>query len=122
VDQGEGFETAAHREVEEELGTSVRLLQILGTTHFYRGDKQNANELIGVVYLGSIASNAEIHISPEHSEYRWVTKDEAMKFLSPGLGSEGWLTRVIERAELLRLNLTTQQMALHRETGFELDP
>jgi 8-oxo-dGTP diphosphatase len=40
VDQGEGFEDALHREVREELGVSVQVEYILGTTHFYRGALQ----------------------------------------------------------------------------------
>jgi len=50
VEQGEGFEDAAHREVREELGINVHLHAILGTTHFHRGVERPDNELIGIIY------------------------------------------------------------------------
>jgi 8-oxo-dGTP diphosphatase len=121
VDQGEGFEDAAHREVEEELGVSIELLEILGTTHFYRGEKRPEYELIGVVYLGSIERPDSIKISQEHSEYRWVTTEAAAALISGTEGSESWLARVIERAEVMIANLPPVIFEINREAGFELD-
>ena len=121
VDQGEGFEEAAHREVREEVGVTVQLLQILGTTHFYRGEKRPDYELIGVVYLGSIGSLTSITISAEHSEYRWASAADAISLLSDEQGSEGWLARLIERAEIQRSHLPAALMEINRKTGFELD-
>ncbi|MGB3717850.1 MAG: NUDIX domain-containing protein [Candidatus Promineifilaceae bacterium] len=122
VDQGEGFEEAAHREVREELGVTVQLLQILGTTHFYRGEKRPEFELIGVVYLGSIDSQTGISISAEHSEYRWASAADAKSLISDEEGSEGWLARVIERAEIQRSHLPLTLIEINRKIGFELDP
>ncbi len=122
VDQGEGFEEAAHREVFEELEVDVKLLQILGTTHFYRGEQRPENELIGVVYLGSINSPVDIKISHEHSEYRWVLAREVTELLSSSEGSEGLLARAIERAETLRESLPGDLSEPTKRSGFELDP
>jgi 8-oxo-dGTP pyrophosphatase MutT (NUDIX family) len=122
LDQGEGFEEAAHREVFEELEVDVKLLQILGTTHFYRGEQRPENELIGVIYLGSINSAVDIKISHEHSEYRWLLAREVIELLSSSEGSEGWLARVIDRAEKLRENLPEDLSERIERTGFELDP
>jgi len=121
VDQGEGFEDAAHREVLEEVGVPVQLLEILGTTHFYRGEKRPEYELIGVVYLGSITMRDSIRISLEHSEYRWATAEEAAALISTVEESESWLSRVIERAEILISNLPSVILEMNRESGFELD-
>ena len=57
VDQGEGFEDALRREVREELGVEVQIDYILGTTHFYRGVPIPENELVGVIYLCSLADD-----------------------------------------------------------------
>ena len=82
VDQGEGFEDAVHREVREELGVTVKVEYILGTTHFYRGDPTPDNELVGVIYLCSLDEPGSIRIGPEHSEYRWLSTREALDLLS----------------------------------------
>jgi 8-oxo-dGTP pyrophosphatase MutT (NUDIX family) len=120
VDQGEGFEAAVHREVYEELGVEVQLEFIVGTTHFYRGEERPEYELVGVFYCGSIADPAAIQVSPEHSEYRWVTPDEAYElFASLGPGNQ-WIQRLIERAEAIKALLPPELLALYREHGFEL--
>jgi len=101
---------------------SVQLLQILGTTHFYRGERRPEYELIGVVYLGTIAPPGNITISVEHSEYRWVSAEEAKNLLENDEGTEGWLARVIDRAEVLKSSLPSSLLELFWDTGFELDP
>ena len=81
VDQGEGFEDALRREVREELGVDVEIEHILGTTHFYRGSSSPENELVGVVYLCTIPDPASIHLSSEHSEYRWLSIGASIRFV-----------------------------------------
>jgi 8-oxo-dGTP diphosphatase len=120
VDQGEGFEDAVRREVQEELGVSVQVECILGTTHFYRGKPEPENELIGVVYLCSIADPGAISISEEHSEYRWVSAMEAKKLLTAADASTQWSVRVIERAEAVRRLIPEKLMEYYRRTSFEL--
>ncbi len=119
VDQGEGFEDALHREVREELGVAVKVEYILGTTHFYRGDPTPDNELVGVIYLCSLDEPGSIAISPEHSEFRWLTTEEALDQLSAADPSTRWLRRVIERAEIIRPMLLPDLLGLNRQTGFE---
>jgi 8-oxo-dGTP diphosphatase len=120
VDQGEGFEDAVRREVREELGVSVQVELILGTTHFYRGRPEPENELIGVVYLCSMDAPGAICISAEHSESRWVDAGEAEELLSAADASTRWIVRVIERAEAVRRLLPGELAAYYRRTGFEL--
>jgi 8-oxo-dGTP pyrophosphatase MutT (NUDIX family) len=121
VDQGEGFVEAAHREVREELNVSVDLIEILGTTHFYRGEKRPDFELIGVVFLGVIGTPENIQISAEHSEYQWVTTAEVKAILRSEADSEGWLARVIDRAETIIVNQPAAVFEINRRSGFELD-
>jgi 8-oxo-dGTP pyrophosphatase MutT (NUDIX family) len=119
VDQGEGFEDAVHREVREELGVAVQVEIILGTTHFYRGAPTPDNELVGVIYLCSLDDRASISFSAEHSEYRWLSVDEALELLSATDPSTQWVRRVIERAEIIRPLLPTDLVKINRQTGFE---
>ena len=120
VEQGEGFDEALQREVREELGVQVQVEHILGTTHFYRGPSTPDNELVGVVYLCSLQDSASIHISPEHSEYRWLKAPEALRLLSASDPSTAWARRVIERAEIIRSMLSEELISFQHHHGFEL--
>jgi 8-oxo-dGTP diphosphatase len=120
VDQGEGFEDALYREVREELGVTVQIEHILGTTHFYRGSPSPENELVGVIYLCSLADPASIRISPEHSEYRWLTIEQALDLLSATDPSTQWARRVIQQAEVIRPMLPENLVSFQRKAGFEL--
>jgi 8-oxo-dGTP diphosphatase len=120
VDQGEGFEDALHREVREELGVDVQVEYILGTTHFYRGAPAPENELVGVIYLCSLADPEAVHISEEHSEFRWLPADQAIMLLTAADTSSQWARRVIQRAEVIRSMLPGELAKFQRESGFEL--
>lgn len=121
VDQGEGFEDALHREVDEELGIQVRPMFIIGTTHFYRGSERPENELVGVVYCCSSPSIEAMRLSHEHTEFRWVSAAEAGELLAGSHASEKWLLTVIERAEMARRLYPPKLKSLHLLEGFELD-
>lgn len=117
VDQGEGFETALHREVMEEIGIRVQIEFIVSTSHFYRGKPTPENELIGIVYSCTTENPHAVKKSAEHSEYRWVTAAEAYALIDD---STRWLHKVIERAETIRQHLPDELRQLHREEGFEI--
>jgi len=119
VDQGEGFEDALHREVREELGVEVQVEHILGTTHFYRGDPIPENELVGVIYLCALPDPSSIRISPEHSEYRWLSVDQAIELLTISDPTSQWFKQVIQRAETIRLMLPEKMIEYQRISGFE---
>lgn len=121
VDQGEGFEDAVHREVGEELGIGVRVQAILGTTHFYRGGGRPENELVGVVYLVTSADPADIRLSAEHSEHKWITFGEADMLLSDDDLSQKWLLNVLRRAEQTKDNVPLVQPSPDQKYVFELD-
>ena len=117
VDQGEGFETALHREVMEEIGITIQIEFIVSTSHFYRGAPTPENELIGIVYCCSTAHPNAIKKSAEHSEYLWATAPEAYALLND---PNRWLHKVIERAETIRQHLPDELKQLHRDQGFEI--
>lgn len=116
VDQNENFTQAIHREMEEELGVEIRIDFIIGTTHFYRGEKKPENEMIGVFYFCTIDDPENIQVSWEHSEYRWVSLKEAKSLLPEG----NWLVRLISRAEVIRSIIPPQLIDYQRKTGFEI--
>ena len=119
LDQGEGFEDGLHREVREELGVEAAIQFMIGTTHFYRGEPRPDNELVGVVYCVSISDPDAIRLSPEHSEYRWLSTDQAAELVSGSHPTEQWLLHVIARAEEMRAVLPIQLRSPGRT--FELD-
>jgi 8-oxo-dGTP diphosphatase len=125
VDQGESFEAALHREVDEELGIAVIPQFIIGTTHFYRGKQDPQNELLGIVYCcvpeDILTARNMIRLSQEHDECRWVTVEESKALLNSGNNTELWLQNVIERAEIIRQYMPFGLLATHLWQGFELD-
>jgi len=116
VDQGEGFTDAVRREVHEELGINVQIDFIVGTAHFFRGEPNPENEMVGVQYCCSVESPEAIRVSAEHSEYRWITAEEAEELFPEG----HWLGNLIRRAEAIRALLPPELLEYHRVKGFEL--
>ena len=103
--QGEGFERALHRELQEELGVTVKITGLLGTTHFYRGSCIPDHELIGVVYLCELDATTPLTLSTEHDAARWVTLAEARRLLVAPDASTQFTLRLLERAALVASGL-----------------
>jgi 8-oxo-dGTP diphosphatase len=120
VEQGEGYEDALYREVLEELRVEVEVDHILGTTHFHRGDHIPENELVGVIYLCSLDEPDSIHIGEEHSEYRWMTAEQAIELLTADDPTTQWVKRVIQRAEAIWPMLPKGLVEFQNNSGFEL--
>ncbi|MCP4421441.1 MAG: NUDIX domain-containing protein [Chloroflexi bacterium] len=98
VDQGESFENALYREVEEEIGVRPQIEFIVGTTHFYRGPASPETELLGVAYACTISHANDIQISMEHDAFHWLSVAEIRDFLP----NTHWLPPTLDRAELMR--------------------
>jgi 8-oxo-dGTP diphosphatase len=116
VDQGESYEQALHREIQEEIGAQVRIEFLIGTTHFYRGEAVPENELLGVIYGCTIQSSINILFGVEHSEKRWVSFDEIKTMLPEG----NWLRKVMSRSERLKKMLPSELRKALRDEGFEI--
>ncbi|MCX8062071.1 MAG: NUDIX domain-containing protein [Anaerolineales bacterium] len=119
LEQGEGFEDALQRELQEESGITAQPLCILGTTHFYRGKPIAENELIGVVYLCRF-SEGQPRLSEEHTQARWVNAEEAFALLTDSTPPTQWTRRVIERAEAVRQTIPLEALLALSQSGYEL--
>lgn len=120
LEQGEGFEDALYRELQEELGFTAQPLCILGTTHFYRGKAVAENELVGVVYLCHFTGDEQPHLSEEHTQARWLTAAEAYDLLTDPTPPTLWTRRVIERAEAVRQTIPLETLLSLSQQGYEL--
>lgn len=113
VDQGESYEEALHREVKEETGASVQIDFIIASTHFYRGAPTPENELLGVIYACTLASAPEQLAISEHTDHRWMSREEVFAFLP----ADHWLLAVIERAETIRAHLPPELVEFFHRRG-----
>jgi 8-oxo-dGTP pyrophosphatase MutT (NUDIX family) len=82
----EEIEDALKREAEEELSiTDLSLQMPIRMWHFYRGERSEEKEIIGITFVCK-TGEIEPSISAEHSDYRWVTPDEALEMVTvPGI-------------------------------------
>ena len=75
IEEGEEKEEALKREVKEETGLDVHIIRpIYNTTIKY----SHIGELNLTTFLCSTTKN-EIKLSHEHSEFKWITKEELLK-------------------------------------------
>lgn len=76
VEAGEQPLEALERETREELGPDVRY-QVQQVYNTFQTVLQNGREIIGISYLCKYLGG-EITLNEEHTEYRWVTIEEAI--------------------------------------------
>jgi len=102
IDQFEDTETGLRREVREETGlTDLKIHETLRVWHIFRGPELAGNELIGITYRCTTSQEA-VHISPEHTEYKWLTPEEALPLLStPGIKEDIQLFSTMRKAKPL---------------------
>jgi 8-oxo-dGTP diphosphatase len=77
IKQFEEPEDALHREVREETGLDIEILKPLAIFHDYYGERTADNELLIITYWCKAKSD-QVVLSDEHTEYRWVTAEEAL--------------------------------------------
>ncbi len=89
VDFGEEPREAANRELKEETALVAKELALRGVTSAVYEKDGKEKHSVYLIYCGEVNSS-RVFISKEHSEYRWVTKDE-VSFMQLGLNAEGAL-------------------------------
>ena len=119
LEQGEGFEAALHREVQEETGLTVGVDYVLGTSHFYRGPRTAEHEIVGVVFACTV-TGGNFRQSPEHSEAVWATSTEARDLLTHDDPATRWMLGVLRRLEMMDPCIGPAVGALFSEHGVEL--
>jgi len=80
VEQNEKIEDALHREVKEEIGIEVEIISPFRTFHFYRGKEEAEHQ--GVNYWCKYKSGNIVLDQKEQTEYKWVTPEESLKYLT----------------------------------------
>ena len=78
LEDGETFELAAWREVQEETGMACRLLRFIGHTEYV--DRKGRPK--AVAYWIMAAESGSFEPNQEVDELRWVTLEEASRLLS----------------------------------------
>jgi mutator protein MutT len=81
IGQFETPEIGLAREVAEETGLPVAIVKLLTAWHIFRGPEKTENELVGITYQCQSESK-EVHLSAEHTQYRWVTPAEALELIA----------------------------------------
>ena len=80
IEHGEKGWEAALREIKEETGVVPDRFYSANTLEAFYEVNQNCINLIPV-FVGFIDTGQEVRLSHEHSEYRWITAEEAEDFL-----------------------------------------
>jgi 8-oxo-dGTP pyrophosphatase MutT (NUDIX family) len=86
IDQHEELYEALRREAFEETGvTDFEIKRLLRVWHFYRGEKSSETEIFGFTFH-CVTDKLDVQLSLEHSEYAWLTPEEALEKISvPGI-------------------------------------
>ena len=80
MDQFEEPEDALRREIKEEAGVTVKVIKPISIFHIFRGERTAENELVGIMYWCTTDSN-RVLISEEHTDYQWVSGQEALEII-----------------------------------------
>ncbi len=75
LDENENPLTGAKREIREETNLEITNLEVFGV-NFRRN---NEKPIIIIGYKGNVTNNIEVKLNWEHTEYKFLTKEEALK-------------------------------------------
>lgn len=88
LNQFEDPQEGLRREIKEEADIEVEIVKPISIFHIFRGDKVAENELVGIMYWCKTDSE-EIRISDEHSDFMWVSAEEALTMMEkPGMQAD----------------------------------
>lgn len=81
IHKGEKAYETAWREIVEETNLKPEKLWVVPNINSFYSPEKNYISLLPV-FAARVSSNLKVKISDEHSEYKWVSKDEAKKMLA----------------------------------------
>lgn len=81
IDGNETAYNAALRELKEETGLIPELFWIVPNVNSFYSQKKDEIHLVPV-FAAKVNSNSVVKLSVEHSEFKWVKKEEAKKLLA----------------------------------------
>ncbi|WP_339316256.1 NUDIX domain-containing protein [Paenibacillus sp. FSL R10-2734] len=97
IEFGEKLDTALMREIEEETSLIITIGKLLYATSFLTDPNR---QIILLTYLCTVQEN-KVHLSLEHSDYHWCTKDELYRLLPHGVRADFEQNGVFALKELL---------------------
>ena len=81
IDENEEAYSTALREIKEETGLQPQKLWVVPTVNSFYSPEKDMIVMIPV-FAALVENDFKITISSEHSEFKWVTKEEAKKLLA----------------------------------------
>ena len=76
VEEHESFENAATREIAEELGIT-NVIRLVDTGYSYEFT-ENGIDQFEKIFGAQVSTDQKVTLSSEHTEYQWVSRDEAL--------------------------------------------
>ena len=112
IDEGESIEETIKREVLEETGLSVEIGPIINVVEFAKDHKAFKEEKRGLRYIALTTDTEVVLNEDEHSEFKWLSFDEAIASLEDK-GFEGEKKQTIKEAKN-RMELEKSLNGWHR--------
>jgi mutator protein MutT len=77
TEYGETPEQGLSREIMEECGITITILDPFGAGDYFMGKRDTEMQRIEIIYLCSMnPSDQKVKLSHEHTEYAWISKDQ----------------------------------------------
>ena len=94
IQEGETFEKAAYREIQEETGISnvLRLIDTGYSFDFFDDNRWQHERVFGA----ETEERVPVALSHEHTEFKWVTKEEALNEYLKWPGNKEGLRKLCE--------------------------
>lgn len=97
IEFGEDLEEALIREIKEEVGLTISVDRLLYATTF----KTNPSRQVVILTYLCNSDSTKVILSQEHTDYKWVSKEESKKLLIPEIIKDFESNNIFSIKELL---------------------